>query len=222
MHDARVGKVFEQEWAFGVGLPVVVRGVRHLLGVDALEATVAVVVSHVSHLVAVLALYQLTVLVFGNRRLAFLAAAVHIFSPAGLFLSAPYAESTFSCLSFIGNLLFAIGFKNGPDSLQRNVAVVGAGLAYGISATFRSNGLFGGILFAVEAIKNLLTLTNGFTISKVLRLVAPVIGGLLVAVGFVAPQVIAWMRYCNVEGELRPWCVRLMPSIYTFVQEEYW
>ncbi|KAJ4192528.1 ER membrane glycoprotein subunit of the GPI transamidase complex-like protein [Fusarium falciforme] len=222
MHDARVGKVYEQEWAFGVGLPVVVRGVRHLLGVDALEATVAVAVSHVSHLIAVLALYQLTVILFGNRRLAFLAAAVHIFSPAGLFLSAPYAESTFSCLSFVGNLLFAIGFKNGPDSLQRNVAVVGAGLAYGIAATFRSNGLFGGILFAIEAIRNLLALTNGFSISKVLRLVAPVIGGLLVAVGFVAPQVIAWMRYCNVEGELRPWCVRLMPSIYTFVQEEYW
>ncbi|KAM0426662.1 hypothetical protein ACHAPT_007978 [Fusarium lateritium] len=222
MHDAHVGKVYEQEWAFGVGLPAVVRAVRHLLGVDALEPTIAVAVSHVSHLVAVLALYQLTVLLFGNRRLAFLAATVHILSPAGLFLSAPYAESTFSCLSFVGNLLFAIGYKNSPDSLKRNAAVVGAGLAYGIAATFRSNGLFGGILFAVEAVRGLLALADGFGISKCLRLVGPVIGGLLVAAGFVAPQVMAWMRYCTGEGELRPWCLGVLPSIYTFVQVEYW
>ncbi|KAM5350521.1 hypothetical protein ACJ41O_007026 [Fusarium nematophilum] len=230
MHDARVGKVYEQEWAFGVGLPLVVRGVGSVmasLGVDVSsgvvwEPLVAIAVSHASHLIAVLSLYQLTVVICNDRKLAFLAAAVHILSPAGLFLSAPYAESAFSCLSFVGNLLFALGLKSGPDSLRRNGAVVGAGLAYGISSTFRSNGLFGGILFAVEAVRGLLALADGFTFSKVLRLVAPVVGGLLVAIGFVAPQAVAWMRYCTVEGEQRPWCSSLLPSIYTFVQDKYW
>jgi phosphatidylinositol glycan class V len=222
MHDAVKGKFYEQEWAFGIGMPAAVRSICGLLGLRLWEPLVAIAISHVSHLVAVLALYKLTIVLCNDRKLAYLASVVHILSPAGLFISAPYAESPFACLSFIGNLLYAISLKNSPDSLKRNIAVVGAGLSYGVSCTLRSNGLFGGVLFAVEAVKCLLALLDSFTIPKVLRLVAPVIGGLLVAVGFVAPQVLAWMRYCNVNGEQRPWCGHRIPSIYTFVQEEYW
>ncbi|PNP85811.1 hypothetical protein FNYG_00867 [Fusarium nygamai] len=224
MHDAVNGKVYEQEWAFGIGLPAVVRGINGLFGLESWDAIIAIGISHVSHLIAVLALYQLTIVLCNDRKLAYLAAAVHILSPGGLFLSAPYAESTFACLSFVANLLFALGLKASPDSLRRNISVIGAGLLYGVSCVFRSNGFFGGVLFAVEAIKGLTALLGDFTLSKVLRLVAPIIGGLLVAVGFVAPQVLAWMRYCNVQDneEQRPWCTRPLPSIYTFVQEEYW
>ncbi|KAF5010881.1 hypothetical protein FDECE_2975 [Fusarium decemcellulare] len=199
MHDAHVGKVYEQEWAFGVGLPLVGRAIGDLLakvGVELSEAIIAISISHLSHLIAVLALYQLTIVISNDRKLAFLAAVVHILSPAGLFLSAPYAESSFSCLSFVGNLLFAISLKAGPDSLKRNTAVAGAGLMYGVASTFRSNGLFGGILFAVEVVSGLVALANGFSISKVLRLVAPVVGGILVAVGFAAPQVdVGFLKY---------------------------
>ncbi|KAG7431904.1 GPI mannosyltransferase 2 [Fusarium oxysporum f. sp. raphani] len=224
MHDAVKGKVYEQEWAFGIGLPAVVRGINELFGLEGWDAIIAIAISHVSHIIAVLSLYQLTIVLCNDRKLAYLAAAVHILSPGGLFLSAPYAESTFACLSFVGNLLFALSLKASPDSLRRNISVIGAGLLYGVSCIFRSNGLFGGVLFAVEAIKGLTALLGGFTFSKALRLVAPVIGGLFVAVGFVAPQILAWMRYCNVQdnGEQRPWCTRPLPSIYTFVQEEYW
>lgn len=225
--SAHRGYVYEQEWAFAAGLPTLVRAVGRLLGVGAgiWEPGVAIALAHVSHLVAVLALYQLTVVVCADRRLAFVSAAVHILSPAGLFLSAPYAESPFSCLSFVGNLLFALGFKAGPDTLRRNAAVVGAGIVFGLATTFRSNGLFGGLLFAVEAVQGLLAFANGPSFSKMLRLVAPVVGGLFVAAGAVVPQAVAWMRYCggnSPEADLRPWCSRLIPSIYTFVQEEYW
>ncbi|QGI60934.1 hypothetical protein CEK26_004904 [Fusarium fujikuroi] len=225
MHDAVKGKVYEQEWAFGIGLPAVVRGINVLFGLEeGWDAIIAIAISHVSHLIAVLALYQLTIVLCNDRKLAYLAAAVHILSPGGLFLSAPYAESTFACLSFVGNLLFALGLKSSPDSMRRSISVIGAGMLYGVSCVFRSNGLFGGVLFVVEAIKGLTALLGGFSFSKVLRLVAPIIGGLFVAVGFVAPQILAWMRYCNVQdnGQQRPWCTRLLPSIYTFVQEEYW
>ncbi|RGP71389.1 gpi mannosyltransferase 2 [Fusarium sporotrichioides] len=222
MHDAAGGKVYEQEWAFGVGMPAAVRSICGLLGLRLWEPLVAIAISHVSHLVAVLALYKLTIVLCNDRKLAYLASVVHVLSPAGLFISAPYAESPFACMSFIGNLLYATSLKNSPDSLKRNVAVVGAGLSYGVSCTLRSNGLFGGVLLAVEAVKCLLAIRDGFTISKVLRLIAPVIGGILVAVGFVAPQVLAWMRYCNGHGEQRPWCASRIPSIYTFVQAEYW
>ncbi|CZS74683.1 unnamed protein product [Fusarium graminearum] len=222
MHDAVKGKVYEQEWAFGIGMPAAVRSICGLLNLQRWEALVAIAISHVSHLVAVLALYQLTIVLCNDRKLACLASVVHVLSPAGLFISAPYAESPFACMSFVGNLLYAISLKSSPDSLKRNLAVVGAGLSYGISCTLRSNGLFGGVLFAVETVKCLLALRNGFSISKILRLVAPLIGGILVAVGFVAPQVLAWMRYCNGNEEQRAWCGHRIPSIYTFVQAEYW
>ncbi|KAF4990145.1 hypothetical protein FGRMN_8673 [Fusarium graminum] len=227
MHDAVKGKIYEQEWAFGIGMPAAVRSISGLglSQIHAWEPLVAIAISHISHLVAVLALYQLTVVICNDRRLAYLAAVVHILSPAGLFLSAPYAESPFSCLSFVGNLLFAVGLKSSPDSVMRNAAIIGAGLSYGVSCTLRSNGLFGGVLFAVEAVKIMLALLDGFTFSKVLRLIAPIVGGILVAVGFVAPQVLAWLRYCsgqNTDRDQRPWCGRHIPSIYTFVQEEYW
>ncbi|KAH7161534.1 GPI mannosyltransferase 2 [Dactylonectria macrodidyma] len=230
--SARRGYVYEQEWAFAAGLPTAVRGIGAVLGAAGVELAgrpweplVAVFIAHVSHLVAVLALYQLTLVVSSDRKLAYIAAVLHVLSPAGLFLSAPYAESPFSCLSFVGNLLFALGLRAGRGSLARNAAVVGAGAIFGISCTFRSNGLFSGLLFAVEAVRCLLVFFDGPSFAKVLHLVAPVIGGLLVAAGIVIPQAVAWVRYCGVDSpgaELRPWCSRLIPSIYTFVQEEYW
>ncbi|KAK7414967.1 ER membrane glycoprotein subunit of the GPI transamidase complex-like protein [Neonectria magnoliae] len=181
--SARRGYFYEQEWAFAAGLPTVVRAVGAVLravGVElagwAWEPLVAVFIAHVSHLIAVLAL---------DRKLAYLAAVLHVLSPAGLFLSAPHAESPFSCLS---------------------------------------NGLFSGLLFAVETVRCLLAYLDGPSLTKVLHLLAPVIGGLLVAMGILIPQAVAWMRYCSVDSpgaELRPWCSRLIPSIYTFVQEEY-
>lgn len=219
VHDAVLGKVYEQEWAFGGGLPAVVRA----LGGKVSEPLVAIAVANVSHFLGMLALYQLTVVLCNNRKLAFISAALHVLSPAGLFLSAPYAESTFSCLSFIANLLFALALKNKDDTLKRDSAIILSGLLYGISCTFRSNGVFGGLLFAVQVTKELLALTRGFSFSKVLRLVAPIIGGLFVTAGFISPQVVAWVRYCDGgSGEPRPWCTRLIPSIYTFVQEQYW
>ncbi|KAH6887587.1 GPI mannosyltransferase 2 [Thelonectria olida] len=229
MRSARTGYVYEQDWAFALGLPKVVTTLGAALDLDlttsAWEPLVAIVVAHASHLIAVLSLYQLTLVVCKDKRLAYLASTIHILSPAGLFLSAPYAESPFSCLSFVGNLLFALGFKTDRDSLRRNACVVAAGLVFGLSSTFRSNGIFSGLLFAVEAVQCGLAFVNKPTFSHMMRLVAPVVGGILVAAGLVVPQALAYMRYCMPdvpEAELRPWCTRTIPSIYTFVQEEYW
>lgn len=230
VHSMRAGKVYEQEWAFGWGLPWVVGAVGRVLGGIGVEMggvwepLVAIAVSHAAHLVAVLALYQLTIVICNDRKLAFISSVLHILSPAGLFLSAPYAESPFSCLSIVGNLLFALSIKSGPDSLKRNGAIPISGIIFGVATTFRSNGLFGGILFAVEAVRCLLDFTDSPSFSRLLRLVAPGLGGIFVAAGAIFPQFLAWQRYCtgSSEAEIRPWCSQQIPSIYAFVQEEYW
>ncbi|KAI9151935.1 GPI mannosyltransferase 2 [Paramyrothecium foliicola] len=231
VHASRNGYVYEQEWAFGTGLTTLIETLVKLgqaLGVDpesVSEPRVAIDIANLSHLVAVLALYQFALLISKDRKLAFTASALHVFSPAGLFLCAPYAESPFACLSFIGNLLFALSLRDDLAGMQRDLMQVVAGIVFGLSTTFRSNGLLSGLLFAVEAATCLLVFTRRPSLASLRRLVAPVLGGLCVAAGTVVPQYVAWKRYCSPElgaNELRPWCARLMPSIYGFVQDHYW
>lgn len=49
--------------------------------------------------------------------------------------------------------------------------------------------------------------------------------GTLVAIGFIGPQPLAYREYC-VKGddslEIRPWCDKFFPSIYSWVQSHYW
>ncbi|KND88673.1 GPI mannosyltransferase 2 [Tolypocladium ophioglossoides CBS 100239] len=231
MHYARNGYVYEQEWAFGAPLPIVVRGIVALLpswGRDAsaaVEPLVAIAVAHASHLIAVLVLYRLTMVISNDAKLAFVASALHIISPAGLFLSAPYAESPFACLSFIGNLLFALGIRSRRDQLKRSALIVGAGAVFGLATAFRSNGLASGVLFAAVAVDRFLAFARAPSLSRLLTLAAPVTGGICVAAGSVVPQFVAWRRYCGAsldDVEPRPWCSRTLPSIYAFVQDEYW
>lgn len=231
VHAARHGYVYEQEWAFGTGLAVfidqLVKLARFLgAGADLVaEPVVAIAIAHASHFIAVLALYQLALVLTKDRKLAFITSALHIISPGGLFMSAPNAESPFACLSFIGNLLFALSLDRHAGVVKRDLAQIAAGIIFGLSSTFRTNGLLSGLLFAVEAVTCLLAFTQRPGLSRLQRLIAPIVGGLCVAAGTIVPQFVAWQRYCDSGlGELgpRPWCSHLVPSIYSFVQAHYW
>lgn len=234
LHAARKGYVYEQEWAFGTGLPLLVRFLGSALrglGVapdvaTALEPVVAVAVAHLSHFASVIVLYKLTMAMNPrDGKAAFLASALHIVSPAGLFLSAPYGESFHSCLSFMGTLLFARSLANDAHAAKLSLLRMGAGVSFGLATAFRSNGILNGLLFAVSAAGDLYSLSHGPTLGKMSTLAATIVGGLCVAIGAVAPQAVAWKRYCSLRGahvELRPWCYHRLPSIYDFVQEEYW
>lgn len=169
-------------------------------------------------------LYQLSLKLYDNRRLSFVAALLHILSPAGLFLSAPCPESTFSCLSFVGYYLFAQGCLGKSRALLDDVAIVGSGIIFGLATTFRSNGLLNGIPFAMYAFLELSRVFAAPTFVGLRRLVSLGVGGLFVAVGSVGPQAIAYQIFCSEPSatELASWCTNRVPSIYTFVQERYW
>ena len=121
VHGARAGYVYEQEWAFSPTLALALRWVagrtRVLLAIPAgegehLEALAGVALAHASHGVAVFAVYRLTLLLSGsNKRLALLAGLLCVVSPAGVFLSAPYAEAPFSALSFVAVWALAAGYQ---------------------------------------------------------------------------------------------------------------
>lgn len=182
-----------------------------------------ILVANASHLVSVLILYRLGKVVFHDSRLALVAASLHIFSPAGLFLSAPYAESTCSLLSFAGNLLFAESCQKHRRPASRDALILLAGVSFGLATAFRSNGILNGILFAWQFCEQLARLAQ-HPADAIRRLVVLGIGGLCVAGGSIGPQLVAYLRYCSTspEADLRPWCHGYMPSIYTFVQQHYW
>ncbi|KAI6783568.1 GPI mannosyltransferase 2 [Emericellopsis cladophorae] len=215
--SAHGGKVYEQEWAFQLGFSQLVRLVSWPGG----EPIIAILAATLSHLGSVLVLHQLTILVSRDSRLAFLTSVLHILSPAGIFLSAPYAESSFAGLSFLGNWLFALGYEYASEPWKRTCAIVGAGAVFGVATGFRSNGLGSGVLFLVEALRCAAHFIERPTLVRLGRLVAPVVGGTAIAAGAAIPQFYIWQRYCG-EGHLRPWCEKTVPSIYSFVQEHYW
>ncbi|EPE27038.1 hypothetical protein GLAREA_02952 [Glarea lozoyensis ATCC 20868] len=227
------GYVFEQEWAFGWGFTRLIKLIANgivLLGIpryDTLEVVVAIFIAHLSHLVSTLLLFKLTIAIFPARNVRFglVAAVLHILSPAGLFLSAPYAESSCAMLSFAGSLLFVQSSTAGrPASVGHDALILLSGIAFGIATTFRSNGILNGLLLLEEASKIIWNLQYSFNFASIRRLVFTGMGGLFVASGFILPQYIAYTEYClesNVSST-RPWCGNVLPSIYTFVQDYYW
>ena len=187
--------------------------------------------SHVAHAASAVVLYRLACTIFPGmhgRKLAFIAACLHILSPAGLFLSAPNAESTYSLLSFAGAFLFAqsLGVSGISTSIQDGLLVL-AGIMYGLSTAIRGNGLLNGVLFLEEAFRVLYSIAQDFSFAKSRRLAAVGLAGICTGLGFVLPQYIAYQQFCanhtlTDEGSSREWCHRAIPSIYSFVQDHYW
>lgn len=193
---------------------------------DGLEGLVAICIAHISHLLSVVTVFSLTQAVFPSSSVGFAltAASFHIISPAGLFLSAPYAESSCALLSFVGCLLFTKGLVHkGPHTAGHDLLVLLSGICFGIATTFRSNGILEGLLLLEEAFRTLLNLKNGLWLTSIRRLLATGLGGISVGAGFLLPQYIAYSEFCGpTESVARPWCERTIPSIYTFVQDHYW
>ncbi|KAK6071996.1 mannosyltransferase [Seiridium cupressi] len=229
VQSARRGYVFEQEWAFGMGLPTaistLVKVFRNLKldSNESLEPLIGVGISHISHLLSVLALYGLGLKLY-NQRIALIAALLHILSPAGLFLSAPYNEATFSFLTFAGFLLLSQGCLGQSRSILGDGAIVGSGIIFGLATTFRSNGILNGIPFAAYAFLESSRIVKNPNVVSFRRLAAVGIGGSYIALGSIGPQALAYQLFCSGSSvtEARPWCSKWLPSIYTFVQERYW
>ncbi|KAL2119659.1 hypothetical protein VTJ04DRAFT_6620 [Mycothermus thermophilus] len=247
---ARDGYVHEQFWAFGSGLPGVVRGVlkaSQSLGLITPsspnhsllpESLIAITTANTAHLLSAFILHRLGALLFPRQQqhpspIPLIAALLHILSPAGLFLSAPYSESSFALLSFVGYLLFALAHHHQHDGARRDAYTLAAGVVFGAATVFRSNGVLNGLLFAWEGARILPGLGRRNVsvrerVGVVRRLVVLGIAGVCVALGTVVPQAVAYRRFClsgsgDGEGkEVREWCGRWVPSIYAFVQAYYW
>lgn len=185
--------------------------------------------AHGFHLLSCLTLYQLSWSIcpafshLNPAQFSFLAAGLHIISPAGIFLSAPYAESSFSFFNFFGFYLFAESLKEytRSETVKSEGLMLLSGLFFGVASTIRGNGLLSGLLYCLEGVKELIESTN----PRFRRLSSIVLGGSLMAFCAMLPQVLAYSDFCanvNPSEKRRPWCSHQIPSIYAWVQSHYW
>ena len=196
------------------------------------EAYVGILIGHISHLLSVLVLFDLSTLLFdqtsGSSHIPYIASCLHIVSPAGLFLSAPYGESLFSLLHFLGLSLFVrnILWRDDSSLWKRDVVLILSAIAIAFATTVRSNGLLSGLLYAQQALSTIMNiLRGGLTVRLLHTLAITVIAGLIVASGTVVPQFLAYQEYCvhaQSGAAARLWCESTIPSIYNFVQSHYW
>ncbi|KAF3165399.1 ER membrane glycoprotein subunit of the GPI transamidase complex-like protein [Orbilia oligospora] len=244
------GHRWEQEWAFGVGQSYLVHGFQWILNLfgdfgmsPSSQILFLSICSCGSHLVSAVVLYHLTAVLFETalpkgastlgsgetpKIVAFVAATLHILSPAGIFLIAPYNEPVFSVLSFSGYYLYSYAIKNtaidGQHGLINEVFLLLSGLLFGVSGLFRSNGIINGVLFVFEVLQSFWRLTSGTNPPANIRLfLVSGISGALVGVPMVWRQYQGWSEYCATESSTqRVWCSKTLPSIYSFVQSHYW
>ncbi|EME85108.1 glycosyltransferase family 76 protein, partial [Pseudocercospora fijiensis CIRAD86] len=240
------GHLFEQEWAFSRfsaritsqiarGLSTVpVFPFTHIHCALLRHATAGIALSHISHFLAVVILYQLTYDLIPasherKRRVAFTTACLHVVSPGGLFLSASYGESFFALTNFAGSFCYLASWRwvsrQDPSSgLHAAAWAIASGVLFGTATMVRGNGLLSGIMFAWDAVLYLPELPRVLrerTPTDMLRLFGVLTGGASVAIGYAIPQFEAYLEYCT-GGNSRPWCTKIPPSIYTFVQAHYW
>lgn len=181
-------------------------------------ALAGILISNLSHFLAVISLYKLTFQLVSSTakqpqeraRIAFAAAILHTVSPAGIFLSAPYGESIFACLSFAGMLAYAHALHLRKENAAREASggiskaeilnTVQSGLLFGLAATVRGNGLLNGILFLWDAMELVLQPQKLIrSASDLSRLAATILAGILTGAGFAGPQVVAYLEFCTVD-----------------------
>ena len=152
---------------------------------------------------------------------------LHILTPASLFLSAPYAESLFSLLNLTGMLCYAesrSAARSSPVSLQEVVYRFSSGLMFAAATTIRSNGLLSGLVLLYDVARYAPQLFSmRLSMHDIFRIIVTCASGSLIALGFVAPQYLAYLNFCRTSNSVaRPWCERSVPSIYSWVQSHYW
>ncbi|KAF2642614.1 GPI mannosyltransferase 2 [Massarina eburnea CBS 473.64] len=235
---AQRGQVFEQEWAFSWAYSGVLRMITQLITRNELPSLnsyiwTAVAVSTLMHLSAVMTLFRLLNEMTGNPnggRVSFVACVLHILSPAGLFLVSSYTESVFASVNFLGMLYYVrarlAASTNKKQTIREDLLLVTSGFLFGLATVARSNGLLSGLIFLFDVAVCVPTaLMNRLSRHELRSVLVTCVAGVFVAVGFVFPQYVAYQEYCTTghgHGITAPWCQRMIPSIYTWVQSKYW
>lgn len=213
------GYAWEQTLAFQPGIIGLLRLTGYLTPTmdGSWSPTAAILVTmllaNVAAAASVVLLYRLSLRVTRNAELAYTAALLSIVAPsAGTTLASPTPESFYSLASLVGLLYLETNSIHGCG--WGTVAITSFWFA--VATAFRANGA---LLVGYVAFKLIGEARCGRVISAALKLAASTAVCMSANVLF---QVWAYGRFCLDEQTKRPWCARCVPSVYTFVQSQYW
>jgi len=159
-------------------------------------------------------LARLTAAVLRDERSAAVAALFFILNPASVFHAVAYTEALFTFLSFAG--LYALHARG---------AFWPAAAAFAASSAARSNGILSaGFLLHASARRAIADWRAGRRGGAAAAAARGAVGAALVVAPYAWLQYSAWAAYCGpaAAGPRRPWCDGALPSVYGFVQGEYW
>ncbi|KAF2849981.1 glycosyltransferase family 76 protein [Plenodomus tracheiphilus IPT5] len=230
------GQIHEQQWAFSWAYSHLLRiSGQFFSGAAACPLryyiVAGIIVSNVCHLLSALVLYRLLALVVDvrlQRHVAFVAAVLHILTPASLFMSAPYAEAIFSLLNMTGMFCYAqskLTATRGHASFLEDAYKLTSGAFFASATLMRSNGLLSGFILLYDVASYMPRIVSmQLNYHNVRSIVVTCVAGMFIIGGFVGPQYVAYQEFCSREGDSDPraWCEKSIPSIYSWVQSQYW
>lgn len=99
-----------------------------------------------------------------------------------------------------------------------------SGALFAVATTIRSNGLLSGLILLYDVARYLPRLLSmQSSVHDICRVIVTCVSGMLIAIGFVGPQYLAYMDFCvTTKPPVSPWCKKSIPSIYSWVQSHYW
>ncbi|XP_078094171.1 palmitoyltransferase ZDHHC18-A isoform X2 [Mustelus asterias] len=253
---AEFGYIYEHNFAFLPLFPVslravaetVLRPLQWLLNLHSRLLLAAVLLNMVIFILSAVVLYQLSVIVLRDRKLASLSSLLFCLTPASVFMSAAYSESMFMLLAF-GGMLY----------LEKGKPLISC-ILFSLSTAVRSNGIVNaGFLFYSQLrhcslyVRHKLKVTEKDLckswLNLVLRSVLLVAAGtMMIVLPFVLFQCYGYLTFCkstvnaavdipqpllqmarekgyrvpDKDSDLPSWCHHRYPIIYSYIQDTYW
>ncbi|GCB62714.1 palmitoyltransferase ZDHHC18-A isoform X1 [Scyliorhinus torazame] len=253
---AEFGYIYEHNFAFLPLFPVSLRAVAEtvlrplqcLLNLHSRLLLAAVLLNTAIFVLSAVVLYQLSVAVLQDRKLAFLSSLLFCLTPASVFMSAAYSESMFMLLTFSGML-----------HLEKGKPLTSC-ILFSLSTAVRSNGIVNaGFLFYSQLrhcslyVKHKIKVTEKDLykswLNPFLRSVLLVTAGtVMIVLPFVLFQCYGYLIFCestvnaaldipppllqlardkgyrvpDEDSDLPSWCHHRYPIIYSYIQDTYW
>ncbi|EGN99627.1 glycosyltransferase family 76 protein [Serpula lacrymans var. lacrymans S7.3] len=223
-HIAENGYVYEHEWAFFPGIPLLMRFASQFLTgltvhgdvssdlTTSLEWTMLLQGGALAALAcdSTRTLYHLSLHHLGSPSLAFVSAALSLLpsSPAALRFAA-YTEPIFTFMSYRGMLyctrsqwLFASACFAFASVCRSNGVMLSGFIVWGMLVEPFLNGQYEKLSFTHILYTILLTA--------------------LPILPFIYHNYMAYLAFCSTTAQPAEWCTRRFPSIYAHVQDKYW
>lgn len=221
------GISYEHQYVFCPLWWRLVRWVCHHCGWDNfyVRVLVATGASSAAHFAAAVVLYHYTRLVFSGARIfspepmAWAALVAFVVSPAGVFLTAPYAELAAALCSF-GCLYLR---EQGAARMSRARYVASGALA-AVAYGCRANCLLLGAVYLFDVAETWRAETGRVAAPAVRPKVPwwwPVAAGLVLGAALVASNVVGYVAICR-SGDRGEWCDAAVPVLFGYAQAHYW